>query len=204
MVVIAIERDLETVGAVHWTETDEEGEMQFWDTEGQICIRDYDFDDIFDTNEFKIRLDIDEYIDDELEKLKRELSPFRSRNHIGFYHEKDDVVNLVQELASYKAVLKSYNKGDYRDCGVLIENYFGHIDYWYHFGYNKTHAEIVSILYSNLLSQITGEKIEGYYEGDSSFFTDFCYRQIIKIINRLKDDYNIKDVDKLMEENWLP
>lgn len=193
MVVIEIERNSETVGAVLWTECDEEGEMQFWETEGQICIRDYDFDDIFDTNEFKIRLDIDEYIDDELEKVK---NPFRSANYIGFYHENDDVKDLVQELASYRALLKSFDGGDYYNCGILIENYFGHINYGYHFGYFKTHAEIVSILYSNMLYCLSND-------GKDSF-TDFCHRQINKIIGRLKDDYEIEDVDKLMENNWLP
>lgn len=192
MVVIAIERNDETVGAILWTECDEEGEMQFWETVGDICFRDYDFDDIFDTNEFKIRLDIDEYIN----RLERKSNPFRSANYIGFHHENDNVKGLVQELASYRRLLESYDEGDYYNCSVLIENYFGHVDYWKEFGYNKTHAEIVSILHTNLLSEISGNT--------ANSFTSFCERQINKIICVLKEKYDIDDVDQLMKDNWLP
>lgn len=196
MVVIEIERNDETVGAILFQEDDTEGERQFWEIEGDICLRDIDADDIFDTDDFKLRIDIDEYIDEVLERLERKLNPFRSANYIGFYHENDNVKGLVQELASYRRLLESYDEGDYYNCGVLIENYFGHIDYWKEFGYDKTHAEIVSILHTNLLSEISGNT--------ANSFTSFCEREINKIIYTLKEDYGIEDVDKLMEENWLP
>lgn len=193
MVVIEVERNDETVGAIHWEENDIEGERYFWDTIGDICIRDIDYDDIFDTaDDYKVRIDIDEYID----RLEGKLNPFRNANYIGFYHENDNVKGLVQELASYRRLLESYDEGDYYNCGVLIENYFGHIDYWEEFGYNKTHAEIVSILHINLLSEISGNT--------ANSFTSFCEREINKIIYTLKEDYGIEDVDKLMKENWLP
>lgn len=195
MVVIEIEdNDGSSIGAFRVVE--ENNKTEITDFKDHLLIgknisyADSDEDYFFDTDDELIRIQL---ICEEDSKIK---NPYRSANYIGFYHENDEVIGLVQELASYRRLLKSFDEGDYYNCGVLIENYFGHIDYWYQFGYNKTHAEIVSILHTNLLSEISGNT--------ANSFTSFCERQINKIIGSLEDDYNIEDVDKLMEENWLP
>lgn len=171
---------------------DEEERMPIVEsTIGEVSIADYDFDDIFDTNDYKIRISLD---DIGTKKI------FRTGNIIGFKHKSQNAKDLMQEYKSYEALLNSLNKKDYYDCGVIIENYFGHIDYWYEFGYDKTHEDIVSILHSNLLSELTN--IE---RGDDKRpLQSFCKREMRKIEYIMKEKYDIDDMEEAYQEGWLP
>lgn len=183
----------DTIGAVMVTENDiETGELKVLGTTGDISIADIDFDDIFDTNEEKVRIQM------ELKHLTvdKPKSICRTGNEVGFYHENDRVKNLMQELKSYEALLESFEKGDYYNCHILIFNYFGHIDYGDEFGYFKSHEEICYILSQNLCAQLT--------EGHSDSFTNFVGRQIAKIKWNLENDCGIKNIDECFNKGELP
>lgn len=124
------------------------------------------------------------------------MSICRTGNEVGFYHEDERVKNLMQELKSYEALLKSFRVGDYYNCHILIFNYFGHIDYGNEFGYFKSHEEICYILSQNLCAQLT--------EGHSDSFTNFIERQIAKIKWNLKNDCGVKDINKCFSKGELP
>lgn len=108
------------------------------------------------------------YPDDDTIEVKLYMKePFRSGNH------ESCVTPMEQELGAYNALKKSYKKGNYYDCGVLIANYFGHIDYGKEFGYSKTHEEICLILYETLLASLM--------EGHKNSFIDFVDDMVGKI-----------------------
>lgn len=144
------------LGAVHVVENGPHG-IEVINSCGDLSIADYDFDDIFDTNDKKIRIQLD----------RTPSTAFRSGNH------ESCVSPLEQELGAYKALLKSFQRKDYYDCAVLIINYFGHIDYGCEFGYFKTHDEICNILFTTLLTQLS----EDY---DSKAFENFVHSMINK------------------------
>ena len=175
-----------TIGAVRVHENNKEGYMEVLETKGEVDYADDDLDYIFDTNEELLRI-----------QLLEEQNNLRSGNHIGFYHEDKEVKDLVQERSSYQALLKSFNKEDYYDCSVIINNYFGHIDYGEQFGYFKTHGEIVNILFSTLLSQLSPKD-------NSEAFTNFVTRQIKKIEWNLKHEHHIEDIEQCVKDGWLP
>lgn len=171
-------------------EQNEDAEYIVKETIGDVTIADYDLDDIFDTNDDKIRISLD--------SIGKKI--FRSGNIIGFKHESQNAKDLMQEYKSYEALLNSLNEKDYYDCGVIIENYFGHIDYWYEFGYDKSHEDIVSILHSNLLSELTN--IER--GNDKRPLQGFCKREMMKIEYIMKEKYDIDDMEEAYQEGWLP
>lgn len=187
--IIEIEnRNGSTIGACRLTDNNEDGFVEIFEMDGAIDYADSEPDYIFDTNEELVRIQLQE---------NQIPNPFRSGNHIGFYHKNEHVKGLMQERASYKALLNSFERGDYYDCGVLIENYFGHINYAYQFGYVKSHAEIVGILHSTLLAQLSTNR-------NDTPFTNFITRQINKIEWNLKNDYGIKDIEQCYKDGWLP
>lgn len=159
--IIEIENDYgETIGSVNINAFDDKlNDINIREVRGDISIHDIDFDDIYDTNERKIRIGLNQD------------TTFKSLNH------ESCVSPLEQELSAYKALKKSYLNGDYNNCSTLINYYFGHIDYGIEFGYNKTHGEICLILYNNLLYSIQHE---------SNHFIDFVDRMIGKIEWNLK------------------
>ena len=154
--IIEIENDYgETIGSANINAFDDKlNDIDIKEVRGGISIRDIDFDDIYDTNERKIRIGLNQD------------TTFKSLNH------ESCVSPLEQELSAYKALKKSYLNGDYNNCSTLINYYFGHIDYGIEFGYNKSHGEICLILYNNLLYSI---------QHDSNHFIDFIDRMIGKI-----------------------
>lgn len=93
-------------------------------------------------------------------------SAFNTMNH------KSCVTPIEQELDAYQALKKSYEQKNYYDCSVLINNYFGHIDYTLVLNLDKTHDEICLILYECLLSSL---------QNDNSRFIDFVDLMIGKI-----------------------
>lgn len=186
--IIEIENEEKTIGAIRATENNMNGEVEVIECEGDISIADIDFDDIFDTNEEKIRIQMDL----EYPTINKSIGVHRTGNVVGFYHKNDHVKGLMQELKSYEHLLNSFNKEDYYNCSVLIYNYFGHIDYAYEFGYVKTHDEICYILNTNLCAQLTN--------GHKTPFTNFVERQIAKIKWNLENDYGIKDINECFKQ----
>lgn len=168
-----------TIGAIRYSEFDEyEGtdEIIIKETSGNLEYIDIDFDDIFNSNEEKIRVGIN-------------TDHFLTLNYETIINIPDNCKNLIKELNSYCALLKHYYDNNYRDVWVLIQNYFGHIDYGEEFGYFKTHDEICDILLYNFF--ISHEKeFETHFE-------DFCNRQITKI------KYNLKEKGYELEENYI-
>lgn len=62
MVVIEIEDNKgNTIGGIRIFENDENSDVNIVNTMGDISIADIDFDDLFDTNDKKIRVWIDNY-----------------------------------------------------------------------------------------------------------------------------------------------
>ena len=177
-----------TIGAIRATENNTNGEVEVIEYEGDISIADIDFDDIFDTNEEQIKVQMD------LQHLtiKKPIGVHRTGNVVGFHHKNKHVKGLMQELKSYEHLLESFNKEDYYNCSVLIYNYFGHIDYAYEFGYVKTHDEICYILNTNLCAELTN--------GHKTPFTNFVKRQIAKIKYNLENDYGIEDIDECFKQ----
>lgn len=128
------------IGSINMYEFDDEiNDMLVNEVKGNISVDETGFDDIYDTNDRKLTITL-------------ETSPFASQNH------ESCVTPLEQELGAYKALKKSFLEGHYNNCSVLINYYFGHIDYWKEFGYNKTHGEICLILYTNLLFSLESGK----------------------------------------------
>lgn len=142
------------VGSINVYEFDgETNDMLINEVRGDICVEDDGFDDIYHTNDRKLEITL-------------ETSPFGSQNHASC------VSPIEQELSAYKALKKSFLEGHYNNCSVLINYYFGHIDYCKEFGYNKTHGEICLILYTNLLFSL---------ESGKNSFIDFIDSMIGKI-----------------------
>lgn len=133
-----------------------------------LSLADMEFDDIFGTNDEKVRV------------MLNESPTFQSNNYINVGGVKDDCRNLVLELSAYDALLRHYHDRQLYDCHVLIENYFGHIDYGVEFGYWKSHDEICLILYQNLLASF-----DVNCDGNNPF-TDFVNRMRNKILMALK------------------
>lgn len=153
------------VGALHIYEFDEEESgLKVIDKKGNISIADVEYDDIFDTNEEKVRIQIEES------------SAFSSNNH------ESCKIPLEQELGAYLALKEYYLKGEYYYCSVIINNYLGHVDYGKEFGYNKTHDEICLILYQTLLTSL--EK-----DSDKNSFLSFVNHRIGDIRYNLKRLY---------------
>ena len=155
------------IGSVNVSPFDDEtNDMLIKEVRGNLYIDEISFDDIYDTNDRKLEISL-------------EASPFESKNH------ESCVTPLEQELGAYKALKKSFLEGNYNNCSVLINYYFGHIDYWKEFGYNKTHGEICLILYTNLLFSL---------ESGKDSFINFVDRMIGKI------EWNLKHQD-FLEKN---
>ena len=96
-------------------------------------------------NEINGNIKVNEIFDDDeqigINITIEESSAFNTMNH------KSCVTPIEQELDAYKTLRKSFERKDYYDCSVLINNYFGHIDYGVEFGYSMTHDELCVILY---------------------------------------------------------
>lgn len=156
------------IGSMQICEFDDEyNDLKIEEVRGDIVVNDDAFDDIYDTNDRKVQITL-------------ETSPFDSLNH------ESCVSPLEQELGAYKAVKKSFLKGDYNDCCTLIKYYFGHIDYDREFGYYKTHGEICLILFTNLLWSIQSGKDN---------FISFVDDMIGKI------EWNLENKE-FLEKNW--
>lgn len=162
------------IGAMHVEEFNEEiNGIKIVDKKGDISIADIEFDDIFDSNEEKIRIQIEKS------------SAFRSSNH------ESCKIPLEQELGAYLALKEHYLKGEYYYCSVMINNYFGHVNYGKEFGYGKTHDEICLILYQTLLTSL--EKNSEINDNKSSFLSF--------VNNRIKDiRYNLRKLDEEYKE----
>lgn len=173
--IIEIENDLGLrLGAIRFEEIDEYGEeIVIHDITKNLSVADIEFDDIFDTNERKIRLQIED------SKI------FSTRNYYNVGDVPEECRDLVKELNSYSVALKWYNRKNYHDCYIIIENYFGHIDYGKEFGYFKTHEDICQILLRNLTFSISKD-------GNKDSFTDFCQSMMRKIIWNLENYHNYK------------
>ena len=142
------------IGSMHLYEFDSDvNDINIVKVDGNI-MTDVEFDNIYDTNEQKVKIQIEKE------------STFESLNH------ESCVIPLKQELGAYEALKKSFLNKRYHDCYTLIHYYFGHINYATEFGYNKTHGEICCILFSNLLYSI---------ETGNDNFINFVDRMIGKI-----------------------
>lgn len=167
-----------TKGAIRLTENNEDGEIEIKNIKGEYNIADIDFDDIFDTNEYKVRI--------QKETKPEQKDHFLTLNYETIIGVPDNCKDLIKELNSYCAVLKHYYNNNYRDVWVLIQNYFGHINYGDEFGYFKTHDEICDILLYNFFIS--------HEPQFSNHFKNFCNRQITKIRSNLKNlGYEIDD-----------
>lgn len=154
----------ETIGTMHVREFDDGiNDIDILDVDGDFDVADVDFDDIYDTNERKVRLQ---------KNIKDYDKPdYMSLNYASCKTPEE------QEVIAYQVLKDHYLKGEYYYCKVLIWNYFGHIDYG-RMGYNKSHSQIISILFENLLFSI---------QEDNNNFVDFIDRQINKIQKWLID-----------------
>ena len=179
----------EQIGAIQFDLCEKYGDFVIENMIGNVNFLDEDLDDIFDTNDTKIRIGI--------EPQYKTISPFMSLNYEtlkgNILKLNENGKGLVKELNSYCAILKWYNKKLYDQAGILIENYLGHIDYGKEFGYFKTHEEICMILYQNLLRSISFNK---YNEAEQKeCFRNFCNRQINKIRWNLENKHDFHEID---------
>ena len=140
MVVIQIENEKgNSIGALRVFKTPEDD----LDVECKgLSLADMEFDDIFGTNDEKIRV------------MLNESQTFSSMNYINVSEVPDNCKDLVLELSAYNQLLEHYENRYLYDCYILIANYFGHIDYGVEFGYWKSHDEICLILFQNLLASL--------------------------------------------------
>lgn len=167
------------LGAVRFVEVDEYGDefvIQNINNSNNIRISD-GFDDIFDTNDRKLQIQIED------SKL------FNTSNYYNVGDVPAECRDLVKELNSYSVALKWFHRENYNDCYIIIENYFGHIDYGKEFGYFKTHEEICQILLRNLTYSLSKN-------GNPESFEDFCNRMMQKIIWNLKHEHNYEVNEK--------
>ena len=164
MIIEVVNKKHNRIGSL---KIDESRNLITADVCGKIDIDDNDFDDIYDTNDRKLQIAL-------------ETSPFDSLNHASC------VSPLEQELSAYKELKKSFLEGRYNNCSVLINYYFGHIDYGREFSYYKTHGEICLILYTNLLFSL---------ESGKDSFINFVNDMIGKI------EWNLEHKE-FLEKNW--
>lgn len=167
MVVVEIEDyNGNRMGSCQIKFDDMSNDYEIYDIDGEFDIADIDFDDIYATNDRKIRLQ---------QNTRKEKVPFLSLNiESGSSPEE-------QEIGAYKKLKQYYLDKDYYYCFVMIWNYFGHIDYG-RLGYYKTHGEIVGILIENLLVNIQ----QGNPESGSliRFIDDMIYKIDNWLINK--------------------
>lgn len=153
-----------TIGSLHIIEYDENiNDIDVLDVNGEFDVADIDFDDIYGTNDRKIRLqrNVKDY----------EKPSYKSLNEISGGSPEE------QEIAAYESLKRHYLNKDYYFCKVVIWNYFGHINY-NRIGYNKSHCEIIEILFENLLVSI---------QKDNDNLIKFIDNQINKIQTWLID-----------------
>ena len=141
------------------------------ETTNNVSIADIDYDDIFDTYEDKVRIQIED------SKL------FSSNNYYGVGDVPEECRDLVKELNSYSVALKWFRRQKYNDCYIIIENHFGHINYGAEFGYFKTHEEICLILLRNLTYSLSKD-------GNPDSFPDFCISMMKKCIWNLENEHD--------------
>lgn len=183
MVVVEIENDAGyTLGAIRIEENNQDGEVEVENKTDNISICDYDFDNIFDTNDEKIRISINDS------------KTFRTSNYENVGHIPKECKQLVKEYNSYKILLEYFKNEMYYDCYIIIANYFGHINYGSQFGYFKTHDEICKILFECLLSSLDKNNSDDRFE-------NFVNRMMRKIIWNLEHihHYDI-ETNNFMEE----
>lgn len=129
------------LGAIRF-EIDENNEIEINETSNNIRFNGYSFDKNFDTNEDQINIEI------------KNSKTFSSGNYENVGHIPDECQSLVKEYNSYDVLLKYFKQKKYYDCYIIIANYMGHIDYCKEFSYNKSHDDIVKILFESLLSSL--------------------------------------------------
>ena len=166
-----------TIGAVRVEENNEYGEVEVKNISGDISIADIDYDDIFDTNEEKVRVQIDKFCKSTI---------FRTGNVLALEGKTREIMNLMGEYTTYKYIVKAYNKDEYNEVFILVTNYLGHIDYGKEFGYVKSHEEIVYILLENLLN-----KFDHRLKDDG--FINFVNRQMNKIKWNLEHEHGLSE-----------
>lgn len=188
---IKIENDMGwKLGKIELYETDEDGfdTIAVGESSKNISVKDIDCDSI-------------------TIKIKQK-DCFDTRNHSDVTDIPKECRQLIKELNSYMFLLRYYYKKDYTDCFIMIQNYFGHIDYGEEFGYFKTHDEICQILLKNLLYSLSDYGYEDISRQEA--FSDFCNRQINKIIYNLREEHdfkvNRKMINKIIngEKNEMP
>lgn len=173
MILDIVTKSGELIAKALIRENNEDGELQLVESTKGITDHWYDRDDYFDTNDERLILEINQKRKDHFLTVNYETIRGKTPK---------ECIPLIKELNSYCALLRHYYNNNYRDVWVLIQNYFGHIDYGKEFGYFKTHDEICDILLYNFF--ISHEKeFETHFE-------DFCKRQIGKIRWNLENEHN--------------
>ena len=167
------------LGGIRITENNIDGEVEVYDKTDNISIDNYSFDDIFNTNDEQITIKIK---DDKI---------WGSSNYENVAGVPEEYKHLIKELNSYCAVLRHYHNKNYSNCFILIENYFGHINYGKEFGYFKTHNEICKILLKNLLYSLNDNTEYDDVDRKESF-ERFCNSQINHILWNLEHEHNVK------------
>lgn len=190
--IIKIEDDMGyNIGKIELYETDEDGFDTIAigeSTSDTISVADIDCD--------SVRLQI------------KQKDCFNTRNHSNVGDIPNEYKDLIKELNSYIYLMRYYKKKMYKDCFIMIQNYFGHINYGAEFGYFKTHDEICQILLSNLLYSLSDYGYDDTSKDEA--FTNFCNRMMNKIIWNLKNEHNFKVNKKMIgkiingEKNEMP
>lgn len=172
--IIKLEDDMGyDIGSIELYETDEDG-----------------FDTIEVGTSTKETISVADIEPDSIRLQIKQKDCFSTRNHSNVGDIPEECKPLIKELNSYLYLKRYYIKKQYDDCFVMIQNYFGHINYGAEFGYFKTHDEICQILLKLLLYSLSDY---GYNDtSKDEAFIDFCNRMMGKIMWNLQYEHNFE------------